>query len=139
MSPIRCDRPSPSGTAILARMIPWFTFRMRKLAEAEQRAREPKFEKLQTRTDVTFLEDAVERLALMNRAMWELLSERVGVDDRELLEKIREVDLRDGREDDRIRPAPRACPECGRTLSRRHLRCLYCGAADPDGDPFGTI
>ncbi len=73
------------------------------------------------------LDARVDRLALASQAMWELVQERTGLDDDDLLAKIREVDLRDGQLDGRARPAPRACNACGRQNNARRSACLYCG------------
>lgn len=81
------------------------------------------------------LEQRIDRLSLVNEALWTLLRERVGVTDAELLERIREVDLSDGRLDGKVRRKPVDCPGCKRTVSNRHDRCLYCGQ-DIERGPF---
>lgn len=68
-----------------------------------------------------------ERLHLATAAMWELIGERLGLDDSDLIEKMREIDLRDGVEDGRVRPQPRACPSCDRPNHGRRPACIYCG------------
>ncbi|CAG0975598.1 hypothetical protein PHYC_01483 [Phycisphaerales bacterium] len=75
------------------------------------------------------LEDRLDRLALINTAMWELIVARLGLTQQEIANQITEVDLRDGVLDGRIRPndAPLKCSQCGRTLMQRHRTCLYCG------------
>lgn len=73
-------------------------------------------------------DDKIDRLALVCRAMWELLRDSGGFSEEALLEKVREVDLRDGALDGRVRTPPQRCSKCGRTVSRRHRRCIYCGA-----------
>lgn len=86
------------------------------------------------------LENNLRRLMLINQAMWELLRGQTSVTDEQLFEKIEEIDLRDGRLDGQFNPATvRQCSHCGRTLSRSHPRCIYCGQPGPTRDPFETI
>ncbi len=74
------------------------------------------------------LESDVERLLLITEALWSLLKEQHGYDEQELVRRIVQIDLRDGKLDGRV-PAspPKACPKCGRTVGRRKTRCLFCG------------
>lgn len=73
------------------------------------------------------LEHEVERLRLLSQAMWELLREKLGVEDADLEKKAQEIDLRDGIQDEKISRVPLRCPRCGRISSSRHWKCLYCG------------
>ena len=77
---------------------------------------------------VHVLEARLDRLALIAEALWTLLRERVGLTDGELMDRIREVDLSDGVLDGKVRRGTSECPACQRVLSRRHDRCIYCGA-----------
>jgi hypothetical protein len=88
--------------------------------------------------DMALLRDAVDRLALINRAMWELLSDRAGVSEKELIARIEEIDQRDGEADDKLARNVRQCAQCQRTLHKRHLACLYCGAKNDARDVFSV-
>jgi hypothetical protein len=77
------------------------------------------------------LEDRIERLTLACTATWELVRERVGVSDDELLDRIRDVDLRDGVADGKLRPGNPECPDCERVNNARRSQCMYCGAELP--------
>ena len=76
--------------------------------------------------EIDLLTEHVERLRLGAAALWELLRDHTQLGDEDLLAKIREIDLRDGIEDGRIREPPRGCPSCGRTNGARHRACIYC-------------
>lgn len=82
------------------------------------------------------LEVSMSRMALACQAMWELLRERVGITEAELLEKIKEVDLRDGAADGRMTPVIVHCPKCGKPSNTKHSQCMYCGAAIPKPHVF---
>ncbi len=82
--------------------------------------------------DLRRLEDKISRLTLINMAVWELLKKRTNLTEDDLMDKVREIDLRDGVADGKISKANTLakCPNCGRTMSDRHARCLYCGQAN---------
>lgn len=58
--------------------------------------------------------------------MSELLEE-VGFTRKRLIEKIEEIDLRDGKLDGKYTPT-NTCGNCSRTIAPRHSKCVYCGA-----------
>ena len=76
------------------------------------------------------LAEKVERLALITRALFELLEESTGVSEERLRTKITEIDLRDGQADGRMSPRPTRCPKCDAMMSPRFGRCLFCGEQD---------
>ncbi|MGK0186765.1 MAG: hypothetical protein ACI9R3_002548 [Verrucomicrobiales bacterium] len=80
---------------------------------------------------VDYLEHRVEKLTLINKALWEILQDRLNVDKDLLVAKVAEIDLRDGHGDHQIRPEPISCPSCGRKTSRQRARCVYCAAEMP--------
>ena len=90
-------------------------------AEATRAAR-----RAETSTDV--LQGQVDRLALAVEALWTLLRDKTGITDDELRDRIRDIDLKDGKLDGKVSRAPSTCQACGRVVSKRHRRCLYCGA-----------
>lgn len=80
------------------------------------------------------LERTVEQLKLINIAFAELLTEKFGVTESELISKVKEIDLRDGVQDGKASTAPTICPKCGRRYDARNNRCLYCGYSDDSND-----
>lgn len=73
------------------------------------------------------LEFEVQRLQLLNQALWELLRGKLNLTDAELDQKVSDVDLRDGVKDGRITDIALKCPTCSRISSSKHWKCLYCG------------
>jgi len=73
------------------------------------------------------VEERLERALLACEGMWTLMKEKLGVSDIELIEKINEIDLSDGRLDGKVRKTAVACPKCNRTISARFPKCMYCG------------
>lgn len=76
------------------------------------------------------LEDKVNRLALLCRAMFELMQQTTGVSEDQLKAKVVEIDLRDGQADGRMTATPKKCPKCGAMIAPRFGRCLFCGYQD---------
>ncbi len=85
------------------------------------------------------VDERISHLALLCRAMYEMLQERTDITDKDLVKKMEEIDLRDGKADGKMTPQIKKCPECGRTMSPKHNRCLYCGCQDVSGDPFNLV
>lgn len=60
--------------------------------------------------------------------MWELIRERTTLTDNDIEDRMQQIDLRDGKADGKMQMPALKCTDCGRVISRRHARCLYCGA-----------
>ena len=77
--------------------------------------------------EIARLEDRIESLALTCQALWEVARDQSGLSDEQLLAKVSEIDLRDGVADGKMSHGTQSCSNCGRTLSKRHMSCMYCG------------
>lgn len=73
------------------------------------------------------LADRFNRLLLVCQAMWTLLQEKTGLTEEDLLERVVELDLRDGRLDGQIARQVVKCGKCGFAVSYEFMRCLHCG------------
>lgn len=78
-------------------------------------------------SDLKSLQSQVERLGLLNQALWELLQERLDITNADLEAKAQEIDLRDGKPDGKISEVAVRCPTCQRVCNSKHDKCLYCG------------
>lgn len=96
-------------------------------ASERERAREARAEAVTYQSNIKELQHQVERLSLMNQALWELIRERAGLTDADLETKAREVDLRDGLADGKLSTIAVKCPSCLRVCNSKHHKCLYCG------------
>lgn len=81
----------------------------------------------------------IDRLVLVNRAAWELERDALGLTDRQLAEKCRELDLKDGRLDGRLSSKAKTCDGCGRVITSGRLTCTYCTAPVNSGSPFDGL
>jgi hypothetical protein len=85
------------------------------------------------------LERRIERLLLINSAMWELLKEHLPLSDIELRSKILEVDAADGTVDGRMGSRLRVCKHCEKMLHPKHDKCLYCGHDNTSSLPHRQV
>jgi hypothetical protein len=68
------------------------------------------------------------RTTLACQALWELVRERAGITEEELLMKMDEIDLRDGVKDGKMTATTIVCRCCARKVNTKSSRCMYCGA-----------
>ena len=86
--------------------------------------------------EVENLKQDVEKLLMITEALWGIIQEQLEYDDEELIRRIEEIDLRDGKLDGRVKGGPPPeCPQCGRVLIGKRPQCLYCGT-EVKRDPF---
>jgi hypothetical protein len=114
----------------------WEAYQQGQISEAKTDAIEAKQQAAQYSDRVRSLEVQVSRMALACQALWELLRERSGMSEQELLAKMNEVDLRDGSLDSRMTPVLTKCPACGKPSNSKHSSCMYCGAVIPKRHVF---
>jgi len=81
------------------------------------------------------VEAKLDRALLACEALWTLFRDRLGLTDDELIHRINELDLSDGRLDGKVSRSAVSCPSCGRAIARRFAKCMYCGQAIMQ-DPF---
>ena len=73
------------------------------------------------------VERRLEALSLACQSMWELCSAEFKLSEEQLIAKMQEVDLRDGKLDGRMSPQAQECERCNRRANARRDKCLYCG------------
>lgn len=105
----------------------WNMYQDQRLLEATFQAGSAKDAAADAKTAVTGVQRQLDSLLLVNMAMWSILEEKLGVTEVQLAERVREIDLRDGKLDGRYAPQGVECPKCRRVMSVRHKRCMYCG------------
>ncbi len=88
-------------------------------------------------TAVNFMQCEIERLLMITEALWTILKDEHDYDDEMLVDRITEIDLKDGKLDGRVteKKGPIKCDRCSKPVSRRRPICIYCGTAF-NKDPF---
>ncbi len=111
----------------------WEFYQQQVIRGVERKAAEGTREAARLERDLTTvsveLRSAIDKIVLVNRALWELLSERHGLEEADLDKKIEEIDLRDGVADGRMGTSEATCAGCGRKARGERANCLYCGHA----------
>ena len=85
------------------------------------------------------LSKRLDKLCLICESMWSLMQERTGLTERQLLERVTELDLKDGVLDGKYTKPAVDCPQCNAKMSRKFNRCLFCGEEYTDGSAFDTV
>ena len=83
------------------------------------------------------LEARCERALLVCEALWTIMRDKLGVPEEELVNRVNEIDLSDGKLDGKVRRTAVQCRKCGKKVARRFQRCMYC-ATPIETDPFSS-
>ncbi len=78
-------------------------------------------------TEIRMLTERLDKLILVNMALWSLVQEKTGLTEKDLEDRVEQIDLEDGVADGKVTRTVSECPNCGRRVSARHKRCLFCG------------
>lgn len=85
------------------------------------------------RRQVVVLDQQMNKVMLAVEALVELLSEREILHRDDVLQRMEDIDLRDGKADGKITRAIVECADCKRPIGPTSKCCLYCGSERPSG------
>lgn len=68
-------------------------------------------------SDVRYLEDRVDRLSLICMAMWSLLQDKTQMSEEDLMERVKMLDLMDGKADGKATKTVSQCSRCDRPMN----------------------
>ncbi|GAB1267641.1 hypothetical protein NBRC116493_08940 [Aurantivibrio infirmus] len=115
----------------------WEIFQFRKMSSTEYKADKAGVMSHANLEGIRHVSSQIENLILANQAMWELLSEKHGLTENDLLQKMNEVDLRDGKQDGKItKKRITACSDCGHKITKQRQNCYWCGSVLVTGSLF---
>jgi len=106
---------------------------------AKVRANSAKSAASDAQTAVMTLEKRVDKLALINLALWSLVSEKCGFSEDDLKERVAQIDAMDGQADGKLSTGTTPCPQCGRPIASRVATCQFCGAERPKLTAFDDV
>ncbi len=106
----------------------WELQQQRRIRDTKDSAARAKRRTINVNSEVKELHRSVNKLILINQALWEIIAKTHDLDTKVLIDKVNEIDLRDGTLDRKLKRKVRKCESCGRTLHRGHDKCLYCGS-----------
>lgn len=122
----------------------WLASQQMQIEAAKDAVRDAKFESQITaeqaveRTYLPYVKQ-LDKLGLVCQALWTLLQEETNLTEEDLLERVTELDLKDGVLDGKYTKPSVDCPKCNAKMSRRFNRCLFCGEEYVDGSAFDTV
>lgn len=102
----------------------------------KQEASGAKFKAEQVYKKVVELEKRLNRITLTSQAMWELIRDQTGWSDDEILDRMQEIDLRDGQLDGQLGATVTDCPNCDAKVNSRRGYCMICGTEVEIGEVF---
>ncbi len=122
----------------------WNATQQMQIEEAKNLADGVKYDARQTAeqtVEQTYLSyvKQLDKLGLVCQAMWSLIQEKTGLTEQDLLERVTELDLKDGVLDGKYIKQPVDCPNCGAKMCSKFNRCLFCGQECTDGSAFDTV
>lgn len=91
-----------------------------------------------SRDEISELQERIDRLLVLNEAIWQLVAEQTGLTDQDLQERLATLDASDGVIDGRRQPVPTVC-SCGAKVSPKAACCVFCGLPAPERSPFDTV
>lgn len=97
------------------------------LRQAVEKVDQTKIMTDKLRDEIRTLSNRCDTLALVCQALWEIIKEQGNFDDERIINKMQEIDLRDGIADGKITGRPVSCPSCSRINNTRRSSCIYCG------------
>lgn len=77
--------------------------------------------------DIEQINRRMDKITLVCQALCEQLKDHADLTNEQILDKIEEIDLRDGVIDKKIGARVIKCPNCGRNSNTKNDNCLYCG------------
>ena len=91
-----------------------------------------------SKADISDIELKLERLALLNQAIWSLVKQQTSLCEADLMEEVKRLDGLDGRVDGKLAET-KTCSQCGIVLTASANICYGCGAPSPVSSPFHSI
>lgn len=117
----------------------WEMEQQRRIAEADTQASRAARDASDARRASNVNEARLDTMALTIMAMWSILQDRFGVNEADLVKRMQEIDLRDGKLDGKVAPTSSSCGKCSRVMSSRYKRCIYCGGESLDLRPIAGL
>lgn len=106
----------------------WEAYQYQKINEAERSADRAQAKAERYADSIQEVQRHMDRLSLACQAMWELLRECSNLTEQHIEDKIREIDLRDGRLDNKMNMQLFDCQACGKPTNSQRTICVMCGA-----------
>lgn len=111
----------------------WDVAQEGRVRHADERAQQAVEKTLDLKSDARSLQRRLDVMALANQALFEILRDKLGISEDEVVTRMAEIDGRDGKKDGKIGPTVVACRRCGKKVNTARQRCMYCAEVVVDG------
>lgn len=91
------------------------------------------------REDTADLHARIDRLTLVNEALWTLLKEASNLTEQHLINRVKELDESDGHSDGVFKPAASRCIKCEAAIGHGRRTCMFCGAEATERSSFRSV
>lgn len=108
----------------------WEFYQQNRLADANSKVDRAISNAERIEARLNRLESTIDQVTLINVALAELMAEKLGLSESDILNRIREIDLRDGVQDGKLFSGVTRCRKCHRRYESKLGKCLYCGFVD---------
>jgi hypothetical protein len=71
--------------------------------------------------------------------MWSLIQDKTDLTETDLLKRVTDIDLQDGKLDGKYARPIVKCKKCDSAISHQFRKCLFCGEEYTEGDVFSTV
>ena len=123
-------------------MVAFDLYQQRRIRRTDQRvsANEDnnEYRHRRNRDEIDQVDARIDRLILVTEAVWQLLTEKTGLTEDDLADRVRQLDKLDGVEDGRRQPLASDCA-CGAKVNARAARCQFCSADAERSSVFDAV
>ncbi|WP_310448449.1 hypothetical protein [Thiobacillus sp.] len=116
----------------------WEFYQHGKVIKASADASEALSKTIESKADIGSLERKIDRLALLNQAIWSLIKEQTSLTEVDLMERIKGLDMLDGQLNGKVSDTKK-CNRCGTVLTASAYSCYSCGAESAVSSAFHKL
>ena len=117
----------------------WEVAQEGRIQNVDQRARRAEDNTVDLKSGAGSVQRRLDVMTLANQALFEILRDRLGIEEEEVILRMAEIDARDGKKDGKISPRVLSCMRCGKKVSTTRQRCMYCAELVTKGHLFEKL
>lgn len=116
----------------------WEFYQHGKVIEASADAKHALSKVYESKADISGVELKLNRLVLLNQAIWSLVKQQTSLNEADLMHEIKRLDMLDGRLDGKSAETKK-CSQCSTVLAVGAMSCYHCGAQSSVNAAFHSV
>jgi len=108
----------------------WEVHQSKRIGQAKAAASRAQSAATDAKAQMREYQRQLDKSMMLIEALWTMCREAHGWSDQQLVDRVTDIDLRDGKLDGKVSRSARPCPECGRTIAADRSQCMWCGCRD---------